>query len=273
MIVPTRTAHEVSKRVGVRRFGKGKGDLAIVDEHGRVLKGLLPTLKSNFFPQYEFTSATLGPRTKLTKGVKKLKGGTKTGKDFDKHIGQSICLMRKYQIPMESFWEHKTYSAAMKRVKVKDKLTLKAIYSSNRHKPYVRWFWTKLQDLKMQPVSTQIPVRHNTLRLGTFLDLVCRDLQGQYHVVELKTGYDSYYNKHTPFRMKAPFQDLDDSPRHQHQLQLTASHLMYKQTFPSKPVGDPVLLRFHSDGIQVLPWTDGIAKLSEKMMSAIRLVR
>jgi len=58
--------------------------------------------------------------------------------------------------------------------------------------------------------------------------------------------------------MSSPFQNQFNSPYNQHQLQLAATTAMYKMTHKHHSLSQSIILRFHSNGIQVIPletWT------------------
>ena len=272
----TRLVHSTSDAVQWSASRK-----SLVASDGKRLKGLLSLLQSNFYPHYSYQAATLDggdgkPIIKLAKGDKKIRGGMNMGRRLDRSVQQSIQLLRTYHVPVECMWERKDYLAASKAITVKThKLWLKQIFNSNtsKHKsksPYVKLFWQTMRDLKLRPMATQVAVRHSKLPMGTLADVVCQDNEQRYHVVELKTGFEKYYYKHTPIKMSYPFGEQNDCPHNQHQLQLTATHEMYRQTFPAHKVGDPLLLRFHSAGVHVVPRKPWAASATDEMFKMIR---
>ena len=71
-------------------------------------------------------------------------------------------------------------------------------------------------------------------RLGTAVDLVCEDLDPEAKlpvIVEIKSGYNTGYFKHTRYPMLAPFGDQNDSLHNQHQLQLAATVALYCMSY------------------------------------------
>lgn len=86
---------------------------------------------------------------------------------------------------------------------------------------------------------------------------MCIDKLGHHRVIEIKTGYDDW--KQHNGMMSTPFNMQNNCPLHQHQLQLACTNYMYKQTFRDRAVGKPLLMRFHSAGVEIVSlakWTD-----------------
>jgi hypothetical protein len=265
MATPTRLAHPVSDQVKI--VYRKKDVMLMALGSSRPLRGVLNVLKSNFYPTYSYEAAKLGPTHRLAAGVKKIKGGQGTGRKLDRMVSHSILLLRKYGIPMESLWDRKAYLAASKRIAlVTHRKWLKEMFNSK----YIQSFWLEMQDKKLRPMSTQVAVRHKTRGIGTMADLVCLDAKGAHRVIELKTGFEAYHHKHTATKMKAPFHKQTDSPFNQHQLQLAATSVMYQQTFPQLKIGAPLLLRFHSSGVETILLTDWAEELD--LFSGIRKV-
>ncbi len=114
-------------------------------------------------------------------------------------------------------------------------------------------FWRMMKIYEWKPVLTQAPVRHDTLRIGTMVDVVCRDSQGRYKLLELKTGFEQYYDTSSGHKLSGPFEQHSDCPRNQHQLQLAATEHMYKMTHKDQLLAPSVILRFHSSGVEIVP--------------------
>jgi len=51
----------------------------------------------------------------------------------------------------------------------------KLLEYGKRRNPYVQSFWKLMNKLKWKPKYTQVPVRHDVLKIGTMVDVVCRD--------------------------------------------------------------------------------------------------
>jgi hypothetical protein len=246
--------------------------------------GLLKLLERNFYPDYDKRIATSGPseaRSTAAGDVATVRGGLRTGTWTDESIGKSVDLMRKYRFPMEAFWVNADYLKARHhpRLLATHLKELEKIYRAQvavgqkKFKPYVRDFWITLTKLKLRVVGYQVEVRHATCPISTNADIIAIDDKGKYHVIELKTGYETYYYKHTVFPMKYPFSDQNDSCYNQQQLQLAATHCMYKQHYPAHQIGDPVLLQFKAGGTQIHTLQAWAADRVNEMFGAIRYVK
>jgi hypothetical protein len=256
-----------------------KARSALIDKESKEsIRGLLPTLNRNFYPSYQFKDARFGPSgptTSLAKPTKgkssRVKGGLFQGRKFDTGVDRSIKLLRAYQFRPEVFWTPSLYKIVSKRkdITAEHKIWLKRIFSNSISKSatvvsYVKMFWQLMRDMQLRPQSTQVTVSHPDLPVGTRIDLVCIGMDHRYHIVEMKTGFENYYHKHTSVKMKYPFDDQPDSAYSQHQLQLSFGNDMYKKQYPTHKVGDPFVLRVHPGGVHVVPQ----AKWAEERMSA-----
>jgi hypothetical protein len=184
-----------------------------------------------------------------------------------------VKLMRKYKLSAECFFDPKCCQAAMKRVtrKIDREKLAKLVLPVKRQGShagtvalYGRQFWREMYKLELFPVATQVPVCHQTLRLGTLVDVVAYSRKTKnFRLIEVKTGYDKCYRKHNNKKVKAPFQAQTDSAYNQHQLQLAFTHVMYRHTYPTKRLDSPLLLRFFAsdqpDRIGLQKWAiDGV---------------
>ena len=194
----TKTAHGVNKETV---YWSAKFHCLKDGATKRTIPGLLDVLKSHFYPKYKYELATYGPATSspLARSRRRVKGSRRVGTAFDNAVERSILLLRTYQFRPEVFWEKKVFDLAIRQrgLKSTHKLWLQQLYRGNIRKPYVKNFWEIMRTLKMRPCSAQVTVKHRDLPLATRVDLVCQDVQKRYHVIELKTGFESYYYKHT----------------------------------------------------------------------------
>jgi len=253
----TRLPHE--KSTDVHWSAKRK---SLVGSGNKRLPGLLKKLAAKFYPDYSYKSATKGPTVKLATGVRKLKCGKAVGNRFDRAVGESIHLVRKYNFDPEVFWIKSMYAKALQRHTLlkTHKKQLMQIYKANTTKtnlstPYVRLFWKAITDLKLIPQDVQVEVRHPTLNIGTLVDMVAKGKGRKRHPIEFKTGFVSYLDKHTGTEMKHFEEEkVTDSCRNQHQLQLAASSDMYFTThhIPKEERGEPLIMYFQPTGVKVV---------------------
>jgi len=89
---------------------------------------------------------------------------------------------------------------------------------------------------RWQPLFTQYRVFAPGLGVGTRIDEICIDAEGNLIVVELKYGYDQY-REFGNACMNAPLDDVLDSPQHQHMLQCGLPALMLQRHWKVKVGG------------------------------------
>ena len=97
------------------------------------------------------------------------------------------------------------------------------------------------------PVRAQVAVGCQTLRLGTMVDVVCLDDKGETVLVELKCGFDDYYDVETPGFMNYPFEDLPLTFRNRHYVQLLVTAWLYSHAFPAERISCAVILHVYTD--------------------------
>jgi hypothetical protein len=77
------------------------------------------------------------------------------------------------------------------------------------------------------PIVAQLPVGCDKLRLGTKIDLLCRDSNLQLVILEIKCGFDGYYDTETDARMLAPFEKVACTFRNLHFIQLMLTSWLF----------------------------------------------
>jgi hypothetical protein len=114
---------------------------------------------------------------------------------------------------------------------------------------------TVLQRFQWTPVSAQLALGCCRLRLGTKVDLLCRDASGQYIIVELKTGFGNYVDVENQGYHAHPFDDIKASCRSKHFLQLLLTSWLFvhaqHEHKDAKLAGAYVLRLFHDDHNQL----------------------
>lgn len=115
--------------------------------------------------------------------------------------------------------------------------------------PYFTCIEQALESKQWVPCSSQVVVACAELRLGTMIDLICRDLNGNIYLIELKCGFDDYWNSHDQGKFKPPFDDISISCRNRAFLQLLFTTYLYLHTQPKNISfgGSHVLHVFEAD--------------------------
>ena len=84
-----------------------------------------------------------------------------------------------------------------------------------------------LKEQKWTPVTSQLALGCSSLRLGTKLDLLCRDNTGSLILIEVKCGFDDYYDICNQGNFQYPFEDVAISFRNKHFLQLWVTRWLF----------------------------------------------
>lgn len=237
------------------RFDKRR---KVLVNDGRSLKGLTALLKQTFYPRYVYTRPKHLPDLTVEKQCKRIKGSRRVGTGFDSKITDTVRLQQRYKLDPRCFWSLNCDKMLPARVTAADRKRIAAV--AKRRNPYVQRFWRLMRVYEWTPISTQVPVRHDTLRIGTMVDVLCKDKHNNYKLLELKTGFESYYDTSSGRKLSSPFDHKSDCPRNQHQLQLAATEHMYRMTHKDHRMSQSIILRFHSSGVEIVPldeWCTG----------------
>jgi hypothetical protein len=84
--------------------------------------------------------------------------------------------------------------------------------------------------LKWRPLASQVTVGSTMHRAATRVDLVCRDEQDRFILLEIKCGYPNWYKACS--LMEGEFPNRNDCPANQAQVQLALTHWMFCCTYP-----------------------------------------
>ena len=80
------------------------------------------------------------------------------------------------------------------------------------------------------PIKSQLALGCSTLRLGTRVDLICKTKSNKLVIVELKCGFDEYYDVGNQGNMSFPFQDVVATFRNKHYIQLWITCWLFKHS-------------------------------------------
>lgn len=87
-----------------------------------------------------------------------------------------------------------------------------------------------LQDQRWLPVASQCAVGCQHLRLATKVDLLVTDLQGRLRLVEIKCGFDDYFDVANQGYMNHPWQHVPASFRNKAFLQLLLTQYLFQHS-------------------------------------------
>lgn len=110
-----------------------------------------------------------------------------------------------------------------------------------------------LEEKSWLPVAAQVPVGCFEMRLATKIDLVCQTLQGSIILVELKCGFNEYWDVHDQGYFRPPFERTHISCRNKAFLQLLMSTYLYQHTRPAERVSGAYVLHVVDDQYRFFP--------------------
>jgi hypothetical protein len=162
------------------------------------LKGIRPLLQEWFWPDED---------------KRKVSGGCWNGQEIGRRVDREVSNWAKYPSS-----DRTSETLLSSRVHPYTKKLIRA---------FVLWKWT--------PVTSQLIVASKKLGgIATAIDLVFRDDLGRLIFVELKSGFDGYFEEsHGSFSF--PFQDVSNTPLHQAMAQLLFGYLLYKESGQDLP--------------------------------------
>lgn len=241
------------------------------------ISGLIPLLTKRFYPHYSFTKATLNKEDSETteyrqRQEKKKKHrraiGVDIGLALDRQITRTVKIFNLFpNASVHTFTSRALLqeSGMPQWAKEECKNLLPQTYS----------FWKAMEALKLRPVETQLAVEacHKGRYYATAVDVVCIDKNGDYVLVECKSGFTGYYTRCTEKYMKAPLQQRTDSLANQHQLQLAATREMFEFTYPEKRVASSIILHFEGAKVScynLKPWAQEVKSWANLLFSATK---
>lgn len=252
------------------------------------LSGAIPSIKRCFFKNYNFNTANLvtsgtqnqtpTPSSTSTAGVnshqrkdRRLKG-TALGLLVCRQLEKTVDFFHRYSLSAAAFCkgpEARQDAAKMIIRSAKDKNAFNK-WCKTLHS-YTEMFWAEILRRKLRPYKTECIVGSVEHGVATAVDVVCLDPMTQkYTLIEVKTNYTHYLNKCTSRMMSVPFQDLTDSPLHQHYLQLLLTYDLYIKTNPSHYVAQALLVRLDTLGTHVTCLPSYLVTRRSQMMSIIK---
>jgi hypothetical protein len=156
----------------------------------------------------------------------------------------------------------KTKKPNNKKKEKKDKRKQKKTKKNKRNSihPRTRNILRYIASKQWSIVGCQVPVACKNTRIATSIDIVCMDTSTQcFILVECKSGFDSYYEVGSGHHMQHPFHTWDDSPFHQHQLQVVSGKVLFVYTYDIPVTRTRTcVLRSGRKGVQSYAELDGV---------------
>lgn len=149
-------------------------------------------------PEFSISVCLQGVENKV---IKPKKQGRKRGNELDKELTLWTKEKKKYREPSEAF------------LKVKQMMDEKGL----------------------TPIQTQLPLACKHLNIGTRLDVLCEDRNDNYVILEIKRGYDDYFDVHNQGNFIVPAEELPVSFRMKSFLQLLVTCWLFHHTVHELP--------------------------------------
>lgn len=194
--------------------------------NGESVEGVHAVISSAFYPKYTWERAKFGPT-----GIRTVAASRQSGIERGKQLDDDLVKITKLLVALPDLelthlfeldtllpfsWPASTKSRVQRIRRSLGSHCMQICAAMHMH--------------QLRPIASQLNVGHELLRVGTAVDLVCRDKHNTLVLVEIKCGFDSYYYHHTEHNMEPPFQDQDDSPHNQHQIQLALTMVLFCRT-------------------------------------------
>jgi hypothetical protein len=138
-----------------------------------------------------------------------------------------------------------------------------------------------LEVRKWIPIAAQIPVGCSHLRLATKIDFICQNEKKEIILIELKCGFDDYFNVHNQGFFQYPFQEVHISFRNKSFLQLLLTLFLFfhsKNDWNQKSFGGAYICHvfesspdnFFSELISLPFWTFCCSEIMEQAILCLK---
>lgn len=242
----------------------------------RFLKGVHDLISTYIAPQYKQEKATHKPKGlelqsskpkfeikqyRYYSKKKKIYNAKERGTKTDDENTKTIEYYHKYSLPSNFFLY------ARIRDEYCYKIPADIIVMCNSLSLSCRQVWMSMNKLGLTPIATQVPVGYLPAKRGTPVDIVAKDKNNHYVLLEIKDGYHSswYYNS-TGHTLNPPFQDRTDSMANQNQIQLYLTRLFYEQTYPDHIISNAYIIRVNSTGYDIHQQAEWLQKYNKKVI-------
>lgn len=193
-----------------------EGAYYYIDTQGkyRLLQGLLPRLKSVYWPESNYF--------KLRKGQSRERGITKTRTAktprSERGRGKFQGLVRGTKIHKE-----------LKHFLQLDQKNYKKMHKT-LHNFSARILKALVGTMKLKPFLPEFDLFDESMGVGTSVDMICLDQEGMLVLLEFKTGYKDYFQASDGF-MGHSLSKLRNTAQNQATLQLTSAALILERKY------------------------------------------
>lgn len=197
------------------------------------------------------------------------RGGARRGIHVDAYLGRVTEALRQHAVCVDL----SRFLTLPPRQRAKQ-WPKELVALRRRPPPFALRLLHWVHDRNLVPVAAQLPVgRWSVLRLGTAIDLVCRDARtGEIQLLEVKCGFTRSYHRYSG-NMAAPLQSLDNSPYVQHQLQMLLTTALFRYCFPDVALLPSLVVRVSAEAINVYPLEERISRHLKGLYQIAALTR
>ena len=244
-------------------------DSACFRYKGAVIRGITKPLKSVFWPEYAFVSASQrtgsSPSGKVPNHKRNSKRtGIRRGTRVDREITQIVNALSHSRVHLRDYLAHYKQAPHDWSVELR--------YHAKRMHAFTLSALTALAKKCLIPVHAQVPVCSISHKLATAVDVVCTDeATGHIVLVELKTGFQAYATKGNG-AMRAPLAHMTNHPQNQHFVQLLVTKRLFcnwakqrRLSNATHPKVKAVVLRVSNEGV----WFKWMPAQLEKLSAVV----
>lgn len=212
-----------------------------IEKHTKWTRGITKCIPQ-LSPEFSISVCLKGVKNGT---IKSKNQGRKKGNDLDRELTLWTNERKKYTEPSEAF------------IKVKE----------------------MMEEKGLTPVRSQLPLGCHEINVGTRMDILCEDTKGGYVVLEIKRGYDDYFDVHNQGNFIKPLDDIPVSFRMKSFIQLLITCWLFEHTLhdlPEKPIHAAYVVHvFKNDKdktiIDTIPlpfWMVGNTKIKRNILTA-----
>jgi hypothetical protein len=143
--------------------------------------------------------------------------------------------------------------------------------------PYLLLIQNVLKQNEWTPIASQLDLACSALRLGTRIDLICENNEKELIIIELKCGFEDYYDVANQGNMLYPFTDVEISCRNKHYLQLWMTSWLFfhcQHSLSGRKVANAYVLRiFNESQVELNPLPYWLVADGERLRECIKVLK
>ena len=233
-----------------------------VDHESKIrYKGVTKLLAASFYPEYTYRDRKKPRRVRWRgkPGVTDQRSGSRKRNSGKKGLSRGRSVDRQLGV-----WVQRSKICCSLCARLQPKNIRSTIPGSSGvlgvprpcKDPFALAVCAKLAEIRLVPVAAQVVVADRQRCIATAVDLVCRNADGEYVLIEIKSGFERTLHASTGNLLHAPFASINksDCPLNQFHLQLLVTSVLFRLTFPDcTNVGWPQIMITNAAGCTVVP--------------------